>query len=65
MSFFIRGICQSDVGYLNIIYIVHIHLCCKKMFRFENDQFQYSEIGFHGDTFVARQHNTYCIFHFH
>ena len=33
--------------------------------RFENGQFfSFLKISFHGDTFVARQHNTDGIFHF-
>ena len=39
LSFFIRGICKSDMGYLDTIYVVHIQLCCKKIFIFENGQF--------------------------
>ena len=39
LRFFIGGICKSDMGYLGTIYIVHIHLCCKEIFRFENGQF--------------------------
>ena len=39
LSFFIRSICKSDMGYLGTIYIVLIHLCCKEIFRFENGQF--------------------------
>ena len=30
LSFFIHGICKSDMGYLDTIYVVHIQLCCKK-----------------------------------
>ena len=39
LSFFIDVICKLDMGYLGTIYIVHIHLCCKKIFRFETGQF--------------------------
>ena len=38
----------------------------KKLFRFEKGQFKSLNIGFHGDTFVAREHNTngmFFIFH--
>ena len=63
--FFIHGICKLDMGYLDTIYVGLIQLCCKKIFRFENGQFSYVlKIGFHGDNFVARQHNTKGIFHF-
>ena len=65
LSFFIHGICKSDMGYLDTMYVVHIQLCCKKIIRFENGQFFIVlKIGFHGVTFVARQHNTNGIFHF-
>ena len=37
--FFFRGICKSDMDYLGTICIVHIHICCKKIFRLENEQF--------------------------
>ena len=68
LSFFIHGICKSDMGYLDTIYVVHIQLCCKKrLFRFEKGQFlEFLKIGFHGDTFVARENNTngmFFIFH--
>ena len=53
------------MGYLDTICVVHIQLCCKKIFRFENGQiFSVLKIVFHGDTFVARQHDTNGIFHF-
>ena len=39
LSFFIRDSCKSEMGYLGTLYIVHIHLCCRKIFRFENGQF--------------------------
>ena len=39
LSFLIRGICKSFKGYLGTIYNVHIHLCCKEIFRFENGHF--------------------------
>ena len=39
LSFFIHGICKSDTSYLGTIYIVHLHLCCKEIFRFENGHF--------------------------
>ena len=38
-EFFIYGICKSYMGYLDTICAVHIQLCCKKIFRFENGQF--------------------------
>ena len=38
-EFFIYGICKSDMGYLDTIYVIHIQLCCKKIFRFEKGQF--------------------------
>ena len=53
------------MGYLDNMYVVHIQLCCKKIIRFENGQFFIVlKIGFHGVTFVARQHNTKGIFYF-
>ena len=39
LSFFIRSICKTDMSYLGTIYIVHIHLCLKEIFRLENGQF--------------------------
>ena len=39
LSFFIHGICESGMGYLDTICVVHIQLCYKKVFRFENGQF--------------------------
>ena len=39
LSSFIDGISKSDMGYLDNIYVVHIQLRCKKLFRFEKGQF--------------------------
>ena len=39
LSFFIHGICISGMSYLGTIYIVHIHFCCKEIFRINNGQF--------------------------
>ena len=65
LSFFIDGICKPDMGYLDTIYVVHIQLCCKKIIGFEKRSiFRVLKIGFHGVTFVARQHNTNGKFHF-
>ena len=36
LSSFIHGICKSDI---DTVYVVHIQLCCKKLFRFEKRQF--------------------------
>ena len=70
LSYFIHGICKSDMGYLDTIYVVHIQLCCKKLFRFEKGQFlefcklvSMLKIGFHGDTFAAREQMACFIFH--
>ena len=35
LSFFVCGICKSDMGYLDTIYVVNIQLAVKKLFRFE------------------------------
>ena len=59
------------MGYLDTIYVVHIQRGCKKWFRFEKGQFldfwklvSMLKIGFHGDTFAAREHYTNGMFHF-
>ena len=36
----------------------------KKLFRFENGHFSVLKIGFHGDTFVAREHSANGMFLF-
>ena len=71
LSSFIHGICKLDMDYLDNIYVIHIQLCCKKLLRFEKGQFlefwklvSMLKIGFHGDTFAAREHNTNGMFHF-
>ena len=66
LSFFIYGIYKSDMGYLDAIYVVLIQLCCKKVIQiWKRSIFRVLKIGFHGDTFVAREHNTNGMFHFH
>ena len=64
LSFFIYGICKSDMGNLDTIYVVYIQLCCKKkLFRLKKRSiFRVLKICFHGDTFVAREHNTNSMF---
>ena len=59
------------MGYLDNIYVVHIQLRFQKLFRFEKGQFlefwklvSMLKIGFHGDTFAAREQNTNGMFHF-
>ena len=53
------------MGYLDTKYVVNIQLRYKKLFRFENCQsLVFSKFGFHGDTFVAREHNTNGMFPF-
>ena len=64
-SLFIHGICKSDMGYLDTKYVVHTQLCCKKDIQiWKWSIFSVLKIGFHGDTFVAREHNTNGMFHF-
>ena len=67
LSFFIHGICKSDMGYLDTIYVVHIQLCCKKVIQiWKRSIFRVLKIGFHGYMFVAREHSTndmFYIFH--
>ena len=59
------------MGYLDNIYVIHKQLRCKKLFRFEKGQYlefwklvSMLKIGFHRDTFAAREHNTNGMFHF-
>ena len=55
------------MGCLDTIYVVHIQLCCKKGYSdLKKVNFRVLKIGFHGDTFVAREHKTngmFFIFH--
>ena len=44
--------------YLDIIYVADIQLCCKKSYSdLKMVNFSVLKIGFHGDTFVAREHS--------
>ena len=67
LSFFIHGICKSDMGYLDTKYLVHIQLCCKKVIQvWKRSIFLGLKIRFHGDTFVARNIiQMACFFIFH
>ena len=46
------------MGYLGTIYIVHTHHSVKRYLDVKTFNFSVLKIGFHGDTFVAREHNT-------
>ena len=62
---FIRGICKSNMGYLGTIYISFIYTFAVNRYSdLKMVNFSVLKIGFHGDRFVARQHNTDGIFHF-
>ena len=51
--------------YLGTIYISFIHTFAVKIhLDLKMVNFSVQKIGFHGDRFVARQHNTDGIFHF-
>ena len=59
------------MSYLGTLYIVHLHLCCKEIFRSEKRYldlkmviFSVLKSGFNGYTFDARDYNTNGIFHF-
>ena len=59
------------MGYLDNIYVVHIQLCCKKVIQvYKRSIFRglklvsMLKIGYRGDTFAAREHNTNGMFHF-
>ena len=65
LSFFICGICKSDIGYLGTICISFIYtLAVNRYLDSKMVNFRVLKIGFHGDTIVARQHNTDGIIHF-
>ena len=51
LSFFIHGICKSDMGYLDTTYVVHIQLCCKKSYSdMKKVNFRVLKIGFHAEN---------------
>ena len=50
--------------YLDIIYVVHMQLAVKSYSDLKMVNFSVLKIGFHGDTYVAREHNTDGMIHF-
>ena len=65
LNFFIHGICKSDMGYLDIYMLFIYSFAVKKVIQIlKRSIFRVLKIGFQGDTFVAREHNTNGMFRF-